>query len=206
MPGRNDWSAGFTKSAQRTKFIRHRDVKMKDSEVKKEAHISKSMCEGVCRKCVDKLQWKFKYDKYKPLKAIGNCKQCKQKVITKAYRSFCDKCAATKKVCPGCGVDLEEANKPVPVTAKAAKKAAAVGEDDDEEEEGEEGDEDEEEGSVVFGEPVEVDEAGATEGAQAAGEGGAMDEQPDEEAEEMDECDEEDEEEDGDDEDDEEEG
>lgn len=196
MPGRNDWSAGFTKSAQRAKFIRHRDVKMKDSEVKKEAHISKSMCEGVCRKCVDKLQWKFKYDKYKPLKAVGNCKQCKQKVITKAYRSFCDKCAATKKVCPGCGVDLEEANKPVPVTAKTAKKAAAEGQD--EEDEDEEGDEDAE-GSVVFGEPVEVDEAEAAEGAQAAGSEGAMDEQPDEEAEEMDEEDDDEDEEDGDD-------
>lgn len=124
MPGRNDWSAGFTKSAQKTKFVRKRDLKMKDSEIKKEQHIYKAMCEGICRHCIEKLQWRFQYDKYKPLKNVGNCKKCKQKVITKAYRNYCDKCAAAENVCPSCLVNVEEANKPIPENTKTAIKLA----------------------------------------------------------------------------------
>jgi hypothetical protein len=111
MPGRNDWSSGFTKSAQKNKFIRNRDVKMKDSEVKKEKTICRVMCEGICKRCIDKAVWRFKFDKYKPLKNIGNCQQCKQKVITKAYRTLCDKCAGARKVCPSCVVDMAESNR-----------------------------------------------------------------------------------------------
>lgn len=170
MPGRNDWSAGFTKSAQKTKYIRNRDVKMKDSEVRKEAHINKAMCEGICRRCIEKVQWKFHYDKYKPLKNVANCKNCKQKVITKAYRTFCDKCAATKKVCPGCCVDLAEANKPLPENIRgAAAKNAILRSKEGEEEEG--SDEDE-----------AMSEEGDVTAAQA---GGENDQEPDDEAEEM---------------------
>jgi hypothetical protein len=64
------------------------------------------MCEGVCDRCREKVQWKFRYDKYKPLKAPATCQQCKQKVVTKAYRTICDKCASTRKVCPGCCEDM----------------------------------------------------------------------------------------------------
>lgn len=108
MPGRSDFSGGFTKQAQKAKFMRHRDIKLKDKELRKENHISKAMCEGICDKCREKVQWRFKYDKYRPLKNPGNCQQCRQKVITKAYRTICDKCAAARKVCPSCCVDLEE--------------------------------------------------------------------------------------------------
>ena len=147
MPGRNDWSSGFTKSAQKNKYIRHRDVKLKDSEVRKEANISKAMCDGVCDRCREKAQWRFKYDKYKPLKAPGNCQQCKQKVIIKAYRTLCDPCAAAKKSCPGCCVNLEEASR------KRAE-AIAAGAIPGKVEEG--GDDDQEEGA-----DDEVDEVGS---------------------------------------------
>ena len=45
MAGKN--ADGFTKSAQKKKFIRHRDIKLKDSELKKESKIVKGMCEGI---------------------------------------------------------------------------------------------------------------------------------------------------------------
>lgn len=106
MPGK--YTEGYTKSAQKTKFIRHRDVKMKESELKKEAKIQKLMCEGVCRRCREKVQWKFKYDKYKPLKNPATCQQCKQKTIVKAYRTLCDSCAAKRGVCPGCCLNPAE--------------------------------------------------------------------------------------------------
>jgi hypothetical protein len=106
MPGK--FTDGYTKKSQQQKFIRHRDVKMKDSELKKEQKTQKLMCEGICRRCREKVQWRFKYDKYKPLKAIATCQQCKQKKVTKAYRTLCDGCASTKGVCPSCCLDPEQ--------------------------------------------------------------------------------------------------
>src|SRR5690349_14407640 len=97
MPGKS--SEGFTKSAQNAKFIRHRDIKLKDGEQRKEDHIARVMCEGVCRRCREKSQWRFKYDKYKPLKKPGNCSICKQKTVTKAYRTMCDACGVKTKKC-----------------------------------------------------------------------------------------------------------
>lgn len=95
-------SAGFTKSANQAKFVRNRDVKLKDKEIRKENNVAKVMSEGICRKCRDKVQWRFKFDKYKPLKRPGNCQECRQKTVTKAYRNLCDECAHKKKVCPAC--------------------------------------------------------------------------------------------------------
>merc|ERR1719399_837965 len=53
-------------------------------------------------KCQDKLLWRFQYDKYKPINKIATCQSCRQKCITKAYRTFCDPCSVVKQVCPGC--------------------------------------------------------------------------------------------------------
>ena len=103
-------SDGFTKSAQKKKFVRHRDVKMKEKELKKEANIKRVMCEGVCTRCRDKVQWRFKYDKYKPLKSPGTCQQCKNKTVTKAYRTLCDKCATSRQSCASCCRNIVEAN------------------------------------------------------------------------------------------------
>jgi hypothetical protein len=99
---------GYTKAAQKQKFVRHRDVKMKDSELKKEAKIQKLMSEGVCKRCREKVQWKFRYDKYKSLKNPATCQECKQKTVTKAYRTLCDRCASAKNICPGCCQDPKD--------------------------------------------------------------------------------------------------
>lgn len=90
------------------KFIRHRDLKLKDKEVEFERSILRSMSQGTCPRCADKLQWKFQYDKYKPLKRPGTCQDCKQRNITKAYRTLCDNCATKRKVCASCCVLLTE--------------------------------------------------------------------------------------------------
>jgi hypothetical protein len=100
MPGKSQ--DGFTKAAQKSKFIRNRDIKLTHGEAKKEALIQKGMAEGICQRCREKAQWRFRYDKYKPLSKPATCQNCKQKVVVKAYRTFCDKCALSKKVCPGC--------------------------------------------------------------------------------------------------------
>lgn len=186
MPGK--YTDGYTKGAQNAKFIRHRDIKMKDSELKREAHIQKVMCEGVCRRCREKVQWRFKFDKYKPLKNVANCQGCKQKCVTKAYRTLCDKCGVQRNICPGCcgpldspedAVDAvesgaadaeaeaavaavdEDALTTVFVATQAKAAAAEAGEGDDEGEEEQEEEEDEEE--------EEEEDAEEEEGAEGAG-------------------------------------
>jgi len=107
--------------------VRHRDIKLKEREEKKEDHIQRLMCEGICDRCREKVQWRFKFDKYKPLTKPGNCQNCKEKRIAKAYRSYCDSCAAAKKACAACCGDLLKMNseRRAEIEAVEAKKAAA---------------------------------------------------------------------------------
>ena len=97
---------GFMKKSQKEKFVRNRDIKLKEKEIRTEEKIQKGMSEGVCPRCRDKAQWRFQYGKYKPLKKVAACGSCRQKNVTKAYRTLCDKCASTKKKCPGCCEDI----------------------------------------------------------------------------------------------------
>lgn len=99
-------TAGYTKAAQKIKYVRNRDLKLSGKELKEEARIQKGMSEGICIKCREKLQWRFQFNKYKPLKNIANCSNCHKKCITKAYRTLCDQCANEKNVCPGCCQDI----------------------------------------------------------------------------------------------------
>ena len=64
------------------------------------------MCEGICAKCREIVQWRFRYDKYKPLKSPATCQECHNKTIYKAYRTICDYCAGPKKVCASCCGDI----------------------------------------------------------------------------------------------------
>ena len=97
---------GFMKKQQREKFVRNRDVKLKDKEIRQEEKIQKGMSEGICPQCRDKLQWRFQYNKYKPLKKVAGCTGCRQKKVTKAYRTLCDGCAAERNVCPSCCANI----------------------------------------------------------------------------------------------------
>jgi Uncharacterized conserved protein (DUF2039) len=83
---------------------------LKNGEVRKEEKIQRVMCEGVCNKCREKSQWRFKYNKYKPLKTPASCRDCNMKVVHKAYRALCDGCATKRKVCSSCSKDLDAAN------------------------------------------------------------------------------------------------
>lgn len=156
-------TAGYTKSAQKIKYVRNRDVKLSGKEMKQEERIQKGMGEGICLKCREKLQWRFQFNKYKPLKSIANCSGCHKKCITKAYRTLCDECGKERNVCPGCCQDLqilneerkkreeylesEEGGDRAASQGKKKESKEALDEEDDEEgEEGsEEGEEDEEE-------------------------------------------------------------
>jgi hypothetical protein len=171
MPGKT--SEGFVKAAQNRKFIRNRDLKLKDSELRKEAHIQHVMVEGVCDKCRDKLQWRFHYNKYKSLTRPGTCQSCKNKCITKAYRTYCDPCARKSSVCPGCCGDIKAINaqrKAADAEKEAqreAKKMAAGGSGDEEEDDEEVGEEGMDDGEDSEEEDMENDGGGKEELSEA---------------------------------------
>ena len=105
-------------------FVRHRDIKLKESELKKEEKMQESMIDGICKKCREKVQWRFKFDKYKPLKALASCQGCRQKTITKAYRTLCDVCAKKTNICPSCCVTLQDSDAVDYVDPSVALKAS----------------------------------------------------------------------------------
>jgi len=57
---------------------------------------------GLCKGCYDKIEWKKKFHKYKPLTVPRKCNSCAQKTINKAYHVLCDGCAKTEKKCAKC--------------------------------------------------------------------------------------------------------
>ena len=62
---------------------------------------------GVCTRCKEKIEWKKKYDKYKPLTAPKTCVTCHQKKVKQAYYRLCQDCAESKRVCAKCGEERE---------------------------------------------------------------------------------------------------
>eukprot|EP00227_Mantoniella_beaufortii_P014034 CAMPEP_0197590928 /NCGR_PEP_ID=MMETSP1326-20131121/12304_1 /TAXON_ID=1155430 /ORGANISM="Genus nov. species nov., Strain RCC2288" /LENGTH=154 /DNA_ID=CAMNT_0043156241 /DNA_START=194 /DNA_END=658 /DNA_ORIENTATION=+ len=105
-------------------FKAHRNIKRAEKDVSQETALKNKACIGVCRRCVQKVIWRFQYQKYKALRAgrSGNCGECRLKKVQFAYRNLCDGCAKTKKLCPQC-------NKP-PELAKLADGEGAPDEDE----------------------------------------------------------------------------
>mmetsp|Transcript_25067 Transcript_25067/g.65361 ORF Transcript_25067/g.65361 Transcript_25067/m.65361 type:complete len:218 (+) Transcript_25067:182-835(+) len=57
---------------------------------------------AVCTRCADKLEWRKKYNKYKPLRVPASCEYCKKKTVKHAYHKACLPCAEAKGVCAMC--------------------------------------------------------------------------------------------------------
>lgn len=131
MPRINN--VGFTKSDQKVKFQRNRDKVLKKCETNQEARIEKGMVEGICPRCRDKVEWRFQYNKYKPLKQPGACSKCCKRTVLKAYRTWCDDCSKKAKCCPACCLSRKEWREDEVEEIEGGKDV-----DDDEEEEEEE--------------------------------------------------------------------
>merc|ERR1719223_1049167 len=69
---------------------------------KKTAHIMSLPIEGLCAGCREKIEWRKKYRKYKPLTKPANCQHCHQKTVTAAYHMVCKPCAKAAKICAKC--------------------------------------------------------------------------------------------------------
>jgi Uncharacterized conserved protein (DUF2039) len=57
---------------------------------------------GLCERCAEKIEWRKKYRKYKPLSQPRKCNGCGNRTVKAAYRTLCDDCARTKRACPQC--------------------------------------------------------------------------------------------------------
>ncbi|KAG0238697.1 hypothetical protein BGW42_002563 [Actinomortierella wolfii] len=72
---------------------------------------------GLCAKCVEVIEWRKKFRKYKPLTTARKCVSCDQKAIKEAYHVMCNKCAGEKNVCAKC----LESREIVPTNIKTEK-------------------------------------------------------------------------------------
>jgi len=58
--------------------------------------------DGLCERCKEKIEWKIKYKKYKPLTQPATCVRCHQKTVKKAYYTVCQPCATRLGICAKC--------------------------------------------------------------------------------------------------------
>ncbi|XP_015254406.1 PREDICTED: uncharacterized protein C9orf85 homolog [Cyprinodon variegatus] len=63
--------------------------------------------DGLCQHCKGVLEWKVKYNKYKPLTQLKKCVKCSQKTIRDAYHIICKPCSLQLDVCCKCGKNEE---------------------------------------------------------------------------------------------------
>jgi Uncharacterized conserved protein (DUF2039) len=99
---------------------------------KKTAVILKMTNEGLCKSCWDKVEWKKKYRKYKPLTQPATCRDCSQRTVAAAYHKLCQPCAQAKGTCAWCCERRDLVKKTgletlATVTKKIEEEAAAGG-------------------------------------------------------------------------------
>ncbi|XP_054905094.1 uncharacterized protein C9orf85 homolog [Poeciliopsis prolifica] len=59
--------------------------------------------DGLCQHCKGVLEWKVKYNKYKPLTQPKKCVKCSQKTVRDAYHIVCKPCSLLLEICCKCG-------------------------------------------------------------------------------------------------------
>mmetsp|Transcript_17633 Transcript_17633/g.34684 ORF Transcript_17633/g.34684 Transcript_17633/m.34684 type:complete len:283 (-) Transcript_17633:334-1182(-) len=79
---------------------------------KKTLNILSIQHHGLCQRCDEKIEWRKKFRKYKPIKTARKCVLCeKEHTVTRAYHKLCDDCAKGKHVCPICVDPLPQSSK-----------------------------------------------------------------------------------------------
>jgi hypothetical protein len=85
---KKDSGIGSRIPAHQNKFAFHHNPKSK-----KTATILASPIQYCCRRCYDKIVWRKRYRKYKPLTQPTKCNLCQQRNVTAAYHTICDRCS-----------------------------------------------------------------------------------------------------------------
>ncbi|XP_071107995.1 uncharacterized protein C9orf85 homolog [Haliotis cracherodii] len=70
---------------------------------KKIATINQTELPSLCQRCKEKIEWKIKYGKYKPLTVPKKCIKCSEKTVKKAYYNICLPCGQASEICCKCG-------------------------------------------------------------------------------------------------------
>ncbi|XP_051959368.1 uncharacterized protein C9orf85 homolog [Xyrauchen texanus] len=81
--------------------------------------------DGLCQHCKDVLEWKVKYNKYKPITQPRKCVKCLQKTVMDAYHIICKPCALKLELCAKCGKKEETV---IPLDQKQKEVEDASGE------------------------------------------------------------------------------
>ena len=85
------------------------DFKFKHNpKSKKSDQIATITHSGLCHRCSDKIAWKKKYRKYKPLKRSGKCYMCEQRTVKRAYHTICAQCSLDHHCCAWCKLDFHQ--------------------------------------------------------------------------------------------------
>ncbi|KAL6994126.1 hypothetical protein U1Q18_012232 [Sarracenia purpurea var. burkii] len=63
---------------------------------------------GVCPRCKEKIEWKRKYGKYKPLTEPAKCQRCSKRAVRQAYHNLCAACAKEQNVCAKCSCRVNQ--------------------------------------------------------------------------------------------------
>mmetsp|Transcript_6551 Transcript_6551/g.8605 ORF Transcript_6551/g.8605 Transcript_6551/m.8605 type:complete len:180 (-) Transcript_6551:79-618(-) len=97
QPGGKSKKKGRAPAHQNTYAFKH------NPNSKKTAKILAMPVEGLCRRCTEKIEWRKKYRKYKPLTQPSKCNRCHKRNIKAAYHTICVDCASKdNKICEMC--------------------------------------------------------------------------------------------------------
>lgn len=58
---------------------------------------------GCCKRCMEVIEWKIKFNKYKQLNQPKKCVKCLQKSVKNSYYTTCQKCIESQNICGKCG-------------------------------------------------------------------------------------------------------
>eukprot|EP00946_MAST-07B_sp_MAST-7B-sp1_P004138 g4138.t1 len=97
-----------------------------NSKSKKSERIMALVHTGLCFRCHDKIEWKKKYRKYKPLKRSAKCYICEQLKVTRAYHTICDDCGKERNCCVWCKLDFNKAGNKAKITREEQAQKIAL--------------------------------------------------------------------------------
>ncbi|XP_053150002.1 uncharacterized protein C9orf85 homolog [Hemicordylus capensis] len=94
-------------NSSRTRAQRHQNAQVfrndKYDTSAQRKKINAKLHEGLCQHCKDVLEWRVKFNKYKPLTKPKKCVKCLQKTIKDSYHIICKPCACELDLCAKCG-------------------------------------------------------------------------------------------------------
>nr|XP_056704830.1 uncharacterized protein C9orf85 homolog [Euleptes europaea] len=99
-------------SSQRGNVARTRSQRHQNAEVfRNDKHdtsaqrkkLNAKQHEGLCQHCKEVLEWRVKFNKYKPLTKPKKCVKCLQKTVKDSYHIVCKPCACELDLCAKCG-------------------------------------------------------------------------------------------------------